>query len=1017
MQSITSLSLIVASLFFTFLSNAQYQSLQFKKLTSNEGLTQGIVESIFTDSKGFVWITGLEGINRFDGLKCLANKQIAPGLESASNTKGIIEDHDGNIIFGYVGGIIKYSYKLNRFEVIPLPLPDEIKNNGKQHAFIPICADKKQNIIIGFRDNLDFIYNYQTKKVKPLLPKVQEQNNLLITNGVIRTLEKHLYRVEQTKDSLLCYKFAGLDKKELWQLISGISHKGSIYNSFSMMDDSSITFASSSEIVKYHLYSGTIKKKPLPEINVQGISVDNNKNIWIGSINQGLFVLDGLSLETMAHFKYEPGNKNGPSAVQLIPSCDVAGNVWISAWGRGVDYCNLADIKFRSDYTDEQIKYYGTTNFIRDIENDEEAGLYCSLHGGGIVQLNKDLSFHKQLSGIYQKLVSPDIFLKGHFLYAGTDVFDSFRLIKYDLHKQVSKQIAHTPVVKYGANKVYQFSAMADGHLLAATYGGLWKVNTSNDQFENLPGITNENETITFSYEDRLRNIYKGKISGGLDVYKKNANGYEKIFSLTQKITIKHCYEANDSSLWIGATNGLYLFNPIRRSIKKHFTTANGLVNNVVYALMPDEQGNLWFSTNKGLSYLYVAKDSFVHFYQSDGLQSSEFNTHAVVKTKDGRIIFAGVNGLTTVNPAMLKRKPIMPRLQITGIKTDSSINPFQFDESNPLKLEAGSNAIEFELTAIDFISPSMCKIKYRLNGYDSNWVISPNLGIARFVKLPAGSYMFEAIASDATGNWDTNVKRIPVFIAAYWWQQSWFKLTVLALVILTIIFAIRIYIRSRINKEKAILEKHFAIQKERERITTDLHDDIGATLSSMNIYSDIASTVWESKPQESRKMIEKITGTTKDLMGRMGDIIWSMQPADEGKYTLEAKLKNYCSELLSPKNILCDFVIDEKLTASISNPEARKNILLIVKEAINNIAKYSGATNAVISLQKEQEEIILSITDNGKGYEAGSIKFGNGLQNMLQRSKSLGGICDVIAVYGKGVSITCKFPIAIISH
>jgi signal transduction histidine kinase len=215
----------------------------------------------------------------------------------------------------------------------------------------------------------------------------------------------------------------------------------------------------------------------------------------------------------------------------------------------------------------------------------------------------------------------------------------------------------------------------------------------------------------------------------------------------------------------------------------------------------------------------------------------------------------------------------------------------------------------------------------------------------------------------------------------------------------------------------RIVLERKAAQEKERERITADLHDDIGATLSSMSIYGELADKLWQEKPEESKKMIKKISITSKNLLGRMGDIIWSMKAGDEENYTLEARLRNYCNELLTPKNIQVEFNIDEKVTVGINNPEARKNILLIAKEAMNNIAKYSNATKSTVSLQKTKAGIQLSISDNGKGFDMKLTGVGNGLNNIKTRCTLLKGNCVIECESGQGVLITCIFPIAIISH
>lgn len=220
-----------------------------------------------------------------------------------------------------------------------------------------------------------------------------------------------------------------------------------------------------------------------------------------------------------------------------------------------------------------------------------------------------------------------------------------------------------------------------------------------------------------------------------------------------------------------------------------------------------------------------------------------------------------------------------------------------------------------------------------------------------------------------------------------------------------------------KIKLQQSLLEQKDAIIAERNRITADLHDDIGATLSSMHIYSDLAANVWHTQPHESKKIVETISTTAKALMDRMGDIVWSMKSAEEEKNNFTVRLKNYCNELLSPKDILFALEIDENLTVKIKNPEIRKNILLIAKEAINNIAKYSEATKVIICLKHAKQTIVLNISDNGKGFNTKNVKQGNGLQNIQLRCKQLNGVCIIRSLPQNGTTITCSLPIAIISH
>lgn len=217
--------------------------------------------------------------------------------------------------------------------------------------------------------------------------------------------------------------------------------------------------------------------------------------------------------------------------------------------------------------------------------------------------------------------------------------------------------------------------------------------------------------------------------------------------------------------------------------------------------------------------------------------------------------------------------------------------------------------------------------------------------------------------------------------------------------------------------KLKRKLEKQLAITKERERIIADLHDDVGATLSSIHIYSELAGNIVEDNTSESKLLMNKISHQGKALSSRMSDIIWSLKPIEEGKYSIVSRLTNYSQELLAGQGINVVFNIDNDLDLRIENPQVRKNILLVAKEAMNNIAKYSKANTVTISLQKNGLLVTLRISDDGIGFDTSQASNGNGLHNMEQRSGQLNGNCKVISAKGTGTTIECDFPIAIISY
>jgi signal transduction histidine kinase len=212
------------------------------------------------------------------------------------------------------------------------------------------------------------------------------------------------------------------------------------------------------------------------------------------------------------------------------------------------------------------------------------------------------------------------------------------------------------------------------------------------------------------------------------------------------------------------------------------------------------------------------------------------------------------------------------------------------------------------------------------------------------------------------------------------------------------------------------LLRKELDIKNWQNQVSRDLHDDIGATLSSIHVYSSVASKAMDNDTGKAKDALQHINENARQVMDTMSDIVWAMKTTETGEKPLEGRLKNYGYELLTPLGINCNYRIDTATEKMITSMEARKNILLIVKEAINNIAKYSHALNAEVSLALDGSFILLDIKDDGKGFNAGAMHYGNGLQHMRQRTQKLGGSICINASEGQGTSISCKFPITTIS-
>jgi signal transduction histidine kinase len=226
--------------------------------------------------------------------------------------------------------------------------------------------------------------------------------------------------------------------------------------------------------------------------------------------------------------------------------------------------------------------------------------------------------------------------------------------------------------------------------------------------------------------------------------------------------------------------------------------------------------------------------------------------------------------------------------------------------------------------------------------------------------------------------------------------------LTLAGIGLLAIIFFVYRYFQQQKQK----------VYKIRQNISQDLHDEIGASLSSLQIYSTLAENSLKDNPQKTSEMLQKISVQSKQAMENMNDIVWSMNTNDANVLSLEAKIKNYSVELLSNNNIEFDCKVDATVEQNLKNIKAKRNILLIIREALNNISKYSKASKASLVAQLDGNCLVLGISDNGIGFDGNSSKKGNGMGNMQKRAQELGGSFALITANKEGATINVSIPL-----
>ncbi|HEX3168666.1 MAG TPA: ATP-binding protein, partial [Chitinophagaceae bacterium] len=407
------------------------------------------------------------------------------------------------------------------------------------------------------------------------------------------------------------------------------------------------------------------------------------------------------------------------------------------------------------------------------------------------------------------------------------------------------------------------------------------------------------------------------------------------------------------------------------------------------YGIVEDPYGFIWVATDNRLHRLDPSKGHFDYFDKNDGLFNNKI-ADGFYMSDEGEL-FLGFNGainsINTANIAFNKKPPIVlvSRLNVKGqLRT--------FDENNKVVIKPGERDIVIEFSAMNYSQALKNKFAFLLEGYDSAWRYTADRVIS-LMNMDGGTHRLHVKASNNDGVWSKEtiytIKVIPPFQ-----QTIWFKLlfVLLAAIIFFIIYAYRVQQRKR-------------LEKIRNRIATDLHDDMGSTLSSIRIFSDVAKKQIEEKP-ETVQLLDRISNNATSLSENMQDIIWTIRSDNDTLEDLVSRMREFGLRVCDAKNIRFNIIVSQSFKASRLTLEQRRNLYLIFKESLNNAVKYAEASQIDLHLNLKSRFLKMEISDNGKGFDIDKIKKGNGLNNLEKRAKEIGGQIDIKSEPGKGTCI-----------
>ncbi len=445
--------------------------------------------------------------------------------------------------------------------------------------------------------------------------------------------------------------------------------------------------------------------------------------------------------------------------------------------------------------------------------------------------------------------------------------------------------------------------------------------------------------------------------------------------------------QAPDGKLWLGThEEGILVFDPTT-NLSHWLNRRDGLPGIRIHAILFDKKGTAWVTTAQGIARRAEGAAGFRTVQLPTGLQQSSVGD-ALAEMPDGRILFGAGKYLVVLDPMLERVNTDPPQAVITTFRINDSIW-FNEPHGRLAALEAGRKALTLELGATGTHGSTAPSFRYRLD-QAAEWSM---IGAAQRIDLfdlPTGDHRIEVEASANGVDWSLIPATVELEVLPPFWATWWFRSGAVVLVFACIFIGFRLYLRDRLRKERAFYEREQAVLTERVRIAGDMHDDLGAGLSALKLKSEMALRV--EKDPLKREQLSGLAGTAGELIGSMRQIIWTMNQDQTSVEDLVVYTTSYARNYCEQNTLAIHVMAEGPWSTNQLSTEQRRNVFLVVKEALHNVVKHANATEVQVSMAW-RDGLIVEIADNGVGLSRGAQGGqGNGLRNMEKRIKALGG-------------------------
>jgi ligand-binding sensor domain-containing protein/two-component sensor histidine kinase len=996
---------------------SQSLNVTFEHFNHEDGLSTPVTK-IVQDSFGFIWLGTMDGVKRFDGENFVSYRSNPRDSNTLCNNiiNDLCVDQSNRIWAATNGGLCYFNFEDGAFHTIRFDNTVEQIDRHRVHA---VTAGQEEGLWFATKTHLHHLMEGQPVKSYPLPFK-----NDLVIKCLTADHENRVW----IGTSAGVYVFLSASATFLYKEITS---PFSLEKNLNVTVHPIVPFRKDTFLIgswygglqKIYIDGDQLYTTILPdeaETNqrkhvIKAVCKGVEGQLWVGSYGNGLSVFDAVTSTFPYHFHHHPAEalSLGNEYINDVFS-DNAGILWIGT-SSGLDKLDPYTQQFTSvsiPSSSGEFSVYRLPSCITEDKNDPQY-LWISVPGAGLFHYHTQQHTFELLqhdAGNPYSLPNNTLYhvfydVKG-LMWIGTRtgvyLFDPVH------RKFIPPPLPEGSVIP-GVNSMLQDR---HGHYWFSTNSsGVFHFNTDNqilkhyyyDTSVSNPFPDNRIFSMILSKEG---NIWVGTQNKGLcqiEPASGRITQYEHVKNNPASLPdngVYDLYEDPEANLWIATENG-FAFMDSKTGLFKTYTTHDGLCNNDVFSIQPDREGHLWLGTNNGLSQFDPDTRTFKNYFINDGLPTNSLSG-AVAKTSEGILYYGSMGMICYFRPESMKINPRIPQVIITNVRIFDKEVPVMRDGENlqPIHLSYRKNMITLDFAALNFTNPALNQYAYRLDGFDENWIYCGSKQTATFTNLDGGTYTFRVKGSNNDGIWNEEGAKVILIVHPPFWKTWWFYL-LCAILVSSILFIIY---RIRINQL-------LRLQQIRLRISRDLHDDIGSTLSSISMISSMAAQQMP-EAKKAKDLFGTISNASRQAMDLMSDIVWSINPKNDKMEMIITRMRQYASETLEASQISFSLEVDGD-SQNVSLPiNQRKDFYLIFKEAINNLAKYAQASTAHIQIETRKKELILRITDNGTGFDPEIQNAGNGLKNMRTRATQIQGILHIDSRPGKGTTIELTLPL-----